>query len=785
MTPLRDRLRGWLNPTRLLLGACFGGVLAMLAGTGVAVWRAAGAADADEGLTYGALGADLRAAFRLVPVDRWLRVDTSVVRLSDGPRALDTLVVVADTHQYPAFRRGGFLDDQVRLFNRHQRFRAEVGRHAAAGFDSLAALNPSVFRTGRSERGLPIVLELANIHPMRVPSPFEELWRGRVLAAGGGAVPALASREVGLTRLDAAGGGDQSSCRIERTAQLVRFFCASRERRPQLVVRLADDESRGTARVGWSPRSAPFRYDGLAARAGDTLAWLGGGIVSMAGLAPSVFARVEPSLVSGTQWINGRVRRVSAAPRGLEMLEALGTRAAAGGARGGREATLLLSVDAALSRALGDSLSAITRGLPLDGAAAVIADARTGEVIAMAEAGPTPAVGAGWLTRPLSVGSVVKPVIAAAALSERPELASLEVAAQERVTELFGRPVGSFESRLNCGAPAGGWIDLAYFIRCSSNQYAAALSLAALSRANEGGWLVLERGATSPFRLGGRVYVDRRPSLPLQQGWVPRDELTASALATGLLRAFNVDADVAVADARGRDASIFGGLRYEDGTPVRPPRGLRPEVSRPSLVAREERGTSPALLATYGFGGWSNQWTLLDLTQAYARILTDRRVLLTLVPGGAREGSDPTNPAEVYGRPLGWGRSRWYRTLTGAMRDVAETGTASGLAVRWRSAIGGDLDVYAKTGTLNEQDDRLFLRSIAFGVGRRDERRGAALTCGLVGIVYFKLRALPERAATVPPLHTTFAHGPLADLLRQRWARSSPCTAAPERVAQR
>lgn len=780
-----DRLRDALQPTRLVLAACLGGVLLLLGLTGVAAWRAARSPQADEGLTYATLGADLRAAFRLVPVQRWVRVDTVAVRLADGVRVVDTLVPIADRVRYPAFRRGGFLDDQVRLFNRHQRFRIEVGRHSASGFDSLAALNPSIFRTGRSERGAPIVLEIANVHPMRVPSPFEELWRGRVLATGGGEVPALASREAGLTRLDAAREAVASPCRVERAAELVRFFCASRERRPQLVVRLAADESRGTARVGWAPRGSPFRYDGAPARAGDTIPFLGGGIVSMAGLAPSVFARVEPALVSGTQWINGRVRRVSAAPRGLEFLEALGTRAAAGGARGGRDATLALSVDAALSRALGDSLAAATRGLPLDGAAVVLADARTGEVIAMAEAGPTPAAGAGWLTRPLSVGSVVKPVVAAAALSERPELASLEVPAREQVTELFGHPVGRFESRLNCGMPVGGWIDLAYFIRCSSNQYAGALTLAALARESAGGWLVLERGPTSPFRLGGRTFTDRRPALPLARGAVPRDELTGSALATGLLRAFNVDADIAVADARSRDATLFAGLRYQDGTPVRPPRALLPEVSRPSLVAREEGGTSPALLATYGFGGWGNQWTLLDLTQAYARILADRRVVLSLVPGGLREGNDPTNPAEIFGRPLGWGTEAWYRTLTDALRNVAETGTADGLAERWRAAIGGDVDVYAKTGTLNEQDERLYLRSIAFGVGWRDARRGAALRCGVVGIVYFKLRALPEGASMVPPLHTTFASGPLASLLARRWASASPCAAAGGPVAQR
>ncbi|HYD54098.1 MAG TPA: hypothetical protein VEA99_15795, partial [Gemmatimonadaceae bacterium] len=158
---------------------------------------------------------------------------------------------------------------------------------------------------------------------------------------------------------------------------------------------------------------------------------------------------------------------------------------------------------------------------------------------------------------------------------------------------------------------------------------------------------------------------------------------------------------------------------------------------------------------------------------------------VTFAPGGVRDGGDPTNPDEHFGTSLGWTRRSWYRTLTGAMAGVAESGTAAGLADAWREQLGQGLSVYAKTGTLNERDDQLYLRALAFGVGRPDARGGAALECGVVGVVYFKLRALPDGSVSVPPLHTEFARRVLGPLLRRQWERRPPCDGRREEVAVR
>jgi hypothetical protein len=150
-----------------------------------------------------------------------------------------------------------------------------------------------------------------------------------------------------------------------------------------------------------------------------------------------------------------------------------------------------------------------------------------------------------------------------------------------------------------------------------------------------------------------------------------------------------------------------------------------------------------------------------------------------------RDGADPTNPDERYATSLGWTDRDWYRTLTGAMAGVAETGTAAGLAASWREQLGEGIAAYAKTGTLNEREDRLYLRALAFGVGRPDTRGGAALECGVVGVVYFKLRELPAGASGVPPMHLEFAREVIGPLLRRHWARRAPCDGERPAVASR
>jgi hypothetical protein len=748
-----------------------------LAGTGVAVVRTAISDANAPGLQYSALTSELNLALRSAPADDLLRVDTAVVELAGRRETYDTLVVIADTTRFPAFREGGFLADQVALFNRYQNWRVEVGHQRAEWFDSLSMYNPSVFRTGRAEDGRAIPLRSASTYAMRVTSPFEELWRGRVIAREFQESPGLVGQSSALSLArtsDSLGSAASVPCRTDRSGSTIRFFCVSREGRPQLSLRLASHEDAATARAGWSPTGYPFRYDGRPLRAGDTVSVVDGGIVALAGVMPSIFSRIETGLLSGTQWINGRVQRVTSGPEVLHFLSGLGARTAAQNARGGGDVRLQLSIDAALSQELADSLATFTRGLPLDFAAVLLADAKTGEIRGLGEHGARTDPDESWFLRPVNVGSAIKPILATAILSERPELASLEIHPEATVDQIFGYKVGGFASDTH-GCPAQQWIDLAYFIRCSNNQFAAAITLAGIADATPAGFLRLVPGNTEPFRLAGKDYSALRPSIPMRGGRVPKDWLTGSALSNGLLRVFNVDADVAVADARARNDGVWRGLRFSNGIAARPASAISPEVSRPSLVARGTNGTGTGLLATYAYGGWGNQWTMFDLTQAFDRIVTDRRVVLSFAAGGTEGEADPTNEDETSGESLKLSGKAWYRTLTTALSGVAESGTAAGLSDSWRSALGNSMTVYAKTGTLNETDDKLYLKTLVFAVGRKDDSADAALGCGMVGTIYFRLKSLPQDATTVPPLATTFATRVLGPMMARYWSQLRPC----------
>ena len=747
---------------------------AFLIYAGVAVVRGMHDPSLGAGLSYRDLASELGEALREVPADSLLRADTTSVVLAGTATGFDTLVVVGDTTRFPSFREGGFLRDQVMLYNAFQRWRAEVGTHRAAWFDSLAPFNPSVFRTER-RKGVTGLSRAATVYAMRLPSPFEDAWRVRVLTREPIASPGLVSRSARvLLRQDVAVpieiDGRRHECRIERRGRVARFFCKSLLQTPQLTMRLDSAlPPSGMARAGW----AAFQYDGAAVRRGDSAAVVSGGLLTIKGLQPSVFTQYEPGLIASTQWVNGRARRVRSGPGVLQFLAQLGNRPATGATAAGRELSIRLSVDGALSAELTDSLAAAVAGLPIDFASVVLADAVTGEILGIGEVGARANPDRSNLMRPLNVGSAIKPILAAAILSERPELAALEVAATDGAVEsVFGLPMGGFHSALNCGMPPGGWVNLSYFIRCSNNHYAAALVLASLSEMTSGGYMVLAPGATAPYRLGGTVYSERRPRIPRDRGGrVPRDWVVSAPIATGLLRVFDVAADPTVSDEVGRSSTLWRDLEYSSGAPVSVPWELLPEESRPALVERKASGSPPALLAAYGYGGWENQWTLLDLTQSFARILTDRRLSLTFAPRTRAEREENDERAA----PLDLARQRWYGTLVEALASVGETGTARGLNPAWRTLVGANGAIYSKTGTLAEAGDSLFVRTMVFGLGRDYASTRAALDCGIVGTVYFKFRRRPVEGMELGAYHTSFATERLTPILKRHWERLGAC----------
>jgi hypothetical protein len=392
--------------------------------------------------------------------------------------------------------------------------------------------------------------------------------------------------------------------------------------------------------------------------------------------------------------------------------------------------------------------------------------------------------------------------------------------------DIWGIRLGkSFEAGINC---PNGWIDLRQFLSCSSNRYSAALVAAALEPEAKRGLIEWDDAPGVTFRLEGTTHTGRRPHLPLDSHRrVGADTLNGSVLAAGLFALDSLNTSIELAHQLGRDgrdSAVWQGLTDDRRNPVRVPLGLWPEQSRLGLT----RGGRPATLrqlAQFAVGAAENRITTLDLTEAFGRIITDRRLSLTFA---RKQASFP---------PLGLSKGSWYPTLVAGLHDVGTVGTAHGTQEQVTRQLGEGVLFFGKSGTLNAPPHVRNLRiadtalvngvrtvnvatiadtvvppvvakALVFAVGPADaedvslpratarggrsrgrggrERdvksnrvdRGAtptntgALQCGVIGTMYFRLRRNPP---AVQSLATEFANERLWELLRRHWDRLQVC----------
>jgi hypothetical protein len=480
-----------------------------------------------------------------------------------------------------------------------------------------------------------------------------------------------------------------------------------------------------------------------------------GDLLYTAPVGPLALSDVESGVLAGPQWLNGRAE-FSLARHGTLQFFAQAGRSVGGQAAG----PLTLSLDAGLS----DALDARVRHFMarnagyLDGVSVVVADLASGEVKAVSESGAR----AGRPLRafePMLVGSMVKPILAAALLSQDSTLADL-------VVDWGGAEVGrvaGVELRVPFRNPLNGCdarIDFESFLRCSSNQYAVELLLRSVQRS---------AGTT-----------EIAPN-----GVVPNGLLEHTALTNGLLTLFD-DADVVSVRTPGRSDRLWGGAPLPDeGTGARVPadRALHPWSSRPWFIYPESSGTPVDWLARFAFGGWENRWTLLGAAEAYARIATGREVELTLQRRAAAAEPFAEMDASVAAA---------FRRVRLGLETVGESGTARGLtpALARVAPDADSLRVLAKTGTLSEitsrrVDDDVFVKSLAMVLGRPAAAlAGSSIGCGMVVVTYFEFRQDWRRAVragegvALPDLHRATAE--LAPTLAEAWRRMGVCPARPE-----
>lgn len=769
--------RGLLWAVALLLGT----TAAALVAVGWAVVDARDEAEVREGLDYDGFLASLDELLARAGSDGLVRFEPLEGRLADGREVTwDSLVVEADPDRYPSLRPGGFLHDQVERYNRFQRERLALGRERAEWFDRLAPYNPSVFRVDRDGEGARRLSRSAEAWSLRVRSPFEGRWGGEVRARdarrGAGLLgPGVTVSLRRPTRLFRTVDGRRQRCEFEPGPMEVQAFCLSEQRVPQAIFRLAgDDPTPRTAVAGWTD----LWVDGHRVSSGDSVPVREGSVLQLDPLEPMLLGEFWDGILSSEQWVNGRERRVSDFAPPLDLFAPLddpGTGAAAAS-----DAAVEVSVHAGASRELTASLADFVErrvDLPVDVAMVVLARVPDGEIVAVAEVGRRGSPGRSALFEPVAPGSAVKPLVAAALLSRRPDLGTLRIPARSGdVRSVLGLPAvparRAFESPLNCGMPDDGWIGLREFVRCSSNEYAASLMTAGLLP--EGVWRRVgdENARAGRFRLGDSTWSGLRNASdwPGASGRLGRTTLLTSPLATGLGELFDVSPDPVVVDRSRRTDGVWRDLRLADGTPLTAPPEARPSVSRPLLLASPAReDTELGLLFRWSVGAWENRWTLLGLTEAFGRVVSDRRM-------GLRFSRTPA--AAVMPQPAGLSEGAWYPDLMAGLRDVGRTGTAAGLEEDWRRD-GLPRGVLAKTGTLAEaggpgKDDDLFIKSLLFAAGETAGGPGEPLACGVVGAVYVRFAQGPARGA-LPAAQLEFARERLGPFLQDHWEAFGVC----------
>ena len=395
---------------------------------------------------------------------------------------------------------------------------------------------------------------------------------------------------------------------------------------------------------------------------------------------------------------------------GLESL-ARGVEAAMGRTSADVRTTLDRDLETAAQTALASKAEALRDHGPAFPASAVLMDAQTGEILALASypssrsqlddraarsvrTDPMLARNQGFVRLP--IGSIAKVPFSLAILQADPSLAGLYVPPASDNSEKDGKPVRRFRTLLgvDLGAsiddhvlPAGGarpgMIDFQTFLAHSSNKYAAALMLLTMAPPGhpEG------QGASEPYVIGGRE-LNRAPALAMLDGapdrgfgLVPRPEGELNLpWMVNLAADFGLDAQASEPPAgRAYDFGVWGpyaGTAFDGAAPEREAFGL---------------GSVHSLVSDYVMtilGGGRSRWTTVKVAEVYSRIVTRRAVRAHLTEQGI------SAPA-----PLKIEDAAWTPVVQGMLGVAAPGGTGASLADSKPTADGGVVRLFAKTGT--------------------------------------------------------------------------------------
>lgn len=742
---MKRLLDDWLVPHALEL-------LLLLLAAGAFGWsvvatiRVAGtSADVASDLTFAGTLDELTGMLEIGGRDSLARLERVTLPVGEWTVIVDTVAVVADVDREPGAARGGFIADQIALYNDHA-IRQALG-DALSSPDSRTGIDtegPSLLRAVMTEDGARELSKRPNPFLLTVRSPnAERAWRnvytsdrrmsGGLLGLEGDLPLSADVADASLARLN---GRD---CEIRNDSPRVLLYCsssmasssrlfydfgfnispASSGRGPTTVFTYREND------VFWSNGERQFATPESPRGVGR------GDVFDVGATGPFMVSAAEQGALAAGQWINGRQTFSN------QRLGTLSFFAAAGRSTTAGQGPLVLALDAALSMDLETEARrflAAARAPRPQRMSVVVMDARTGQLRAIAE--PTRAGDGEPLLayEPILVGSVVKPILATAILARRPELAEMTLPwAGSVMHSVNGTPLAA--PFANAANGCGSTITFTDFLRCSSNQYAAELLVRSLG-------------------LDGY-----RPEAGVTD--VPRAVLDQSAIAVGLAEVFDVDASGE--RTAGRSPRMWAQLMGE--TPGEANGALNPWEPRPWIIFPDDDGTRLDWIARYAFGGWENRWTLLSVAEAYSRIATSRPVRTRLLDEAVPDG----------GSTVAAGVDSAASRVREGLRRVGLDGTAAGLSTVMRGSLPEAAALLAKTGTLNEDTDRFKSLALVLGIPEGDGP-SAAFSCGLTAVAYFEFSdGTRTVTAPLPSVHLEFARNALAGVLGRHWDRVSGC----------
>ncbi len=389
------------------------------------------------------------------------------VKTTDGDIELDTIIIVGDSLIYRSLSKGALLHDQVTLFNRQMRRVAAIApEHTTAWADSVRRSPSGVLWVRRvgTERAVAVAPGALGLPGSSSRAAVSVLWKGSVTSS------ALVSPEgYRLSLQDWSGGAATlaaTGCRVDPgPAEGLRILrCRPVRGDNGVVARMYVDSTGRSSRMALTVERGrgvvngrPFSGD-IIMTDGDVLAL---------GARSFVHTTVHSKALVPSQWINGAQRVSLPEDSTLRWMMPLATARVRPD-----DGDISLTLERESTRWMQQALDQVSASSDVTYAVALMIDASTGDIRAVAQSGTQSTMGTGRLSMMepiLYPGSSAKPIEGTAVLSQRPGLAALRMGRQGAGLSKWLRPSIVFDlGDERCG---GFPLRLPDALACSHNGY--------------------------------------------------------------------------------------------------------------------------------------------------------------------------------------------------------------------------------------------------------------------------------------------------------------------------